>query len=184
VTERETPATPRRELRPDTFRFCPLCGATVVRRTVPPDMREHPVCSGCGFVGYLHPKLVAVTIPVRDGRVLLARRAIEPAHGLWTFPGGYVDWGEDVAAAAQRELREEVGLDLAPGGLVGIYSYANAPVVIVVYHVTVPDGLEAEADAHEVSEVGFFARENIPWDALAFRSTREALEDWFRRPGV
>jgi ADP-ribose pyrophosphatase YjhB (NUDIX family) len=183
MAERE-PEAPARELRPDTVRFCPLCGAPLVRRVVARDMREHPVCRGCGFVCYLHPKLVAVTIPVRAGRVLLARRAIEPAHGLWTFPGGYVDWGEDVAAAARREMREEVGLDLAPAGLVGIYSYADAPVVIVAYHVTVPDGLEAAADAHEVSEIGFFAREDIPWDALAFRSTREALEDWFRRAGV
>ena len=89
-----------------------------------------------------------------------------------------------MAAAARREMREEVGLDLEPGGLVGIYSYPAAPVVIVAYHVTVPLGLEAEADAHEVSEVGYFAPEEIPWDALAFRSTREALEDWFRHPGV
>jgi ADP-ribose pyrophosphatase YjhB (NUDIX family) len=173
-----------RELRPDTLRFCPLCGAGVERRVVSRDMREYPVCSRCGFVCYLHPKIVAITIPVRAGRVLLTRRAIEPAHGLWTFPGGYVDWGEAVPDAARREMREEVGLDLAPDGLVGIYSYPDAPVVIVAYHVTVPDGLEAAADAHEVSEAGYFAREDIPWDALAFRSTREALEDWFRRPGV
>jgi ADP-ribose pyrophosphatase YjhB (NUDIX family) len=147
-------------------------------------MREHPVCEGCGFVFYLHPKLVAITIPVRDSRVLLARRAIEPAHGLWTFPGGYVDWGEDVAAAARREMREEVGLDLTPAGLIGIYSYPNAPVVIVAYHVTVPQGVEAMPDTHEVSEVRYFARQELPWDALAFRSTREALQDWLARPGV
>jgi 8-oxo-dGTP diphosphatase len=182
VADRE-PAVPERELRPDTLRFCPLCGASIVRRVVSRDMRVHPVCSECGFVCYLHPKIVAGVVPVRDGRILLTRRAIEPAHGLWTFPGGYVDWGESVAEAARREMREEVGLDLEPAGLVGIYSYAEAP-VIVVYHVTVPDGLEAAADAHEVSETGYFAREDIPWGELAFRSTREALEDWFRRPGA
>ena len=81
-------------------------------------------------------------------------------------------------------MREEVGLDLEPGGLVGIYSYADAPVVIVAYHVTVPHGLEAKADIHEVSEARYFARQEIPWDRLAFRSTREALEDWFLRSGV
>jgi ADP-ribose pyrophosphatase YjhB (NUDIX family) len=183
VAERD-PAEPLRDLRPDTLRFCPLCGAPIARRVVARDMREYPVCTGCGFVCYLHPKVVAVTIAVRDGRVLLARRSIEPAHGLWTFPGGYVDWGESVAAAARREMREEVGLDLEPAGLVGVYSYADAPVVIVAYHVTVPRGLETKADASEVSEVGYFARADIPWDALAFRSTREALDDWFRRPGV
>jgi ADP-ribose pyrophosphatase YjhB (NUDIX family) len=176
--------TAPRELRPDTFRYCPLCGAAVERRVVSRDMREYPVCPGCGHVGYLHPKIVAITIPVRDGRVLLTRRAIEPAHGLWTFPGGYVDWGESVSRAARREMREEVGLDLEPEGLVGIYSYDETPVVIVAYHVTVPDGLDAKADAHEVSETAYFARDEIPWDVLAFRSTREALEDWFRRAGV
>ena len=61
---------------------------------------------------------------------------------------------------------------------------SDVSVSLNAYHVTVPDGLEAEADAHEVSEMGYFARDEIPWDALAFRSTREALEDWFRRPGV
>jgi ADP-ribose pyrophosphatase YjhB (NUDIX family) len=183
VSERE-PLAPPRELRPDTFRFCPLCGAAVEHRVVARDMRAYPVCSACGFVCYLHPKIVAGVVPVREGRILLTRRAIEPAHGRWTFPGGYVDWGESVPDAARREMREEVGLDLEPRGLVGVYSYADAPVVIVVYHVTVPDGLEAAADAHEVSETGYFAREEIPWDALAFRSTREALQDWFRRGSV
>ena len=81
-------------------------------------------------------------------------------------------------------MREEVGLDLAPDGLVGVYSYRDSPFVIVAYHVTVPDGLEAAPDAHEVSETRYFAREDIPWDTLAFRSTREALDDWFRRAGV
>jgi ADP-ribose pyrophosphatase YjhB (NUDIX family) len=147
-------------------------------------MREHPVCGGCDFVFYLHPKIVAATIPVRDGRVLLTRRAIEPARGLWTFPGGYVDWGEAVPTAARREMLEEVRLDLEPEGLVGIYSYPGAPVVIVVYHVTVPDGVDARANDHEVLELGYFGRSEIPWSALAFESTRQALEDWFRRPGV
>jgi ADP-ribose pyrophosphatase YjhB (NUDIX family) len=172
------------ELRPDTLRFCPLCGGALVRRVVPPDMREHPVCGGCEFVFYLHPKVVAATIPVRDGRVLLTRRAIEPARGLWTFPGGYVDWGEDVAAAARREMVEEVRLDVEIGQLVGIYSYPDTPVVIVVYQAVVPDGLEPEANDHEVLELAYFTPAEIPWEALAFRSTREALRDWLRGGGV
>jgi ADP-ribose pyrophosphatase YjhB (NUDIX family) len=172
-----------RELRPDTLRYCPLCGGGLARRGVPPDGRVHPVCGGCDFVYYLHPKVVAGTIPVRDGRVLLTRRAIDPARGLWTFPGGYVDWGEDVATAARRETLEEVRLRVDLDGLVGIYSYPDAPVVIVVFRASVPDGLEAEANAHEVLELGYFAPHEIPWDALAFRSTGEALRDWLERPG-
>ena len=121
------------ELRPDSARFCPLCGDRLARQPVGPEGREHPVCSGCRFVFYLPPKVVACTLPVCEGRLLLTRRAIDPAKGLWTFPGGFVDWGEDVREGALRETREEVGLDVELGELLGVYSYAGAPVVIVVF---------------------------------------------------
>jgi ADP-ribose pyrophosphatase YjhB (NUDIX family) len=169
---------PMPDLHPGVLRFCPLCGAGLERRRVAPDDREHPVCRGCSFVFYLHPKLVAGTVPVRRGRVLLTRRAIEPSRGLWTFPGGYVDWGEDVRAAARRETREEVGLDLALDGLLGVYSYPGAPAVIVVFQARVPEGVEAVANATEVLETAYFRPDEIPWRELAFPSTREALRDW------
>lgn len=169
---------PRPEFHPQALAFCPMCGAGLVRQVVLPDSREHPVCPRCEFVYYVHPKLVAGTLPVRDGRVLLTRRAIEPSRGLWTFPGGYVDWGEDVRGAALRETREEVGLAVEIEGLHGLYSYPGAPVVIVVFRARVPAGLEAFADPHEVLETAYFGPGDIPWEDLAFPSTREALEDW------
>ena len=175
---------PGRELRPDTLRFCPLCGGGLARRVVPPDAREQSVCAGCEFVFYLHPKLVAGILPVRDGRILLTRRAIEPSRGLWTFPGGYVDWGEDVRAAARRETWEGVGLRLEVDGLFGIYSYPATPVAIVVFRATVPDGVEPIANPNEVEEVRYFGPGEIPWATLAFPSTGHALRDWVAGPGV
>lgn len=172
--------TQGRELRPDALRFCPLCGGGLAARVVQPDERVHPVCSGCGFVFYLQPKVVAGTLPVRGGRVLLTRRAIEPSRGLWTFPGGYVDWGEDVREAARRETLEKVRGPVRLDGLLGLYSYAGSPVV-VVFLASVPEGLEPVPSAAEVSEVAYFGPEGIPWDALAFPSTRDALRDWVAR---
>lgn len=166
------------DLRPDTLRFCPLCGAGLAPRPQPPDGRLYPVCTGCAFVYYLAPKLVAGTLPVRAGRILLTRRAIEPARGLWTFPGGYVDWGEEVREAARRETLEEVELAVEVGGVAGIYSYPGAPVVVVVYHATVPDEAEPAASTREVLEAAYFGPEEIPWAELAFPSTRQALQDW------
>jgi 8-oxo-dGTP diphosphatase len=171
------------ELRPDRVRFCPLCGEGLNRQPVPPENREHPVCSGCRFVFYLAPKVVAGTLPIRDGRVLLTRRAIDPAKGLWTFPGGYVDWGEDVRDGARRETLEEVGLAVRLGELLGLYSYAGSPVVVVVFLAAVPDGVEAALCANEVLEVAYFAPDEIPWHALAFPSSRDALQDWIARVG-
>ena len=70
------------------------------------------MCASCGFVFYMDPKVaVGTVIRTADDRVVLVRRAIEPGYGLWVFPGGYVDRGEQVLDAAVREAREESGLD-------------------------------------------------------------------------
>ena len=54
-----------------------------------------------------------------EGRLLLVQRANDPGRGRWSVPGGRVESGEDDAAAVVRELREETGLRVAPGPLVG-----------------------------------------------------------------
>ena len=138
---------------------------------------ERPVCTRCGFVFYIDPKIAVGTI-IRSAadRLVLVRRAIEPGYGLWVFPGGYVDRGEALTAAAIREAREECGLDVRLDGLVNIYSYAGRPMVIVVYTATVLGGELCSDD--ECLEARLFRPEDIPWDSLAFRSTHEALRDF------
>jgi ADP-ribose pyrophosphatase YjhB (NUDIX family) len=170
------------QLTPDRIRFCPLCGAGLHRRPVPPEDKLEMVCAGCSFVYYLSQKVVAGTIPVEDGRILLTRRAIHPAHGKWTFPGGYVDWGEPVETAAIRETYEETGLTVELGGLVGVYSYPSAPVVIVVYTAR-PTGGTLRV-CHENDCVEWVGPHQIPWEELAFPSTTAALRDFLAARGV
>ncbi len=56
------------------------------------------------------PRLAALAVLPRDGQLLLVQRRNPPDAGLWGFPGGKVDWGETVFAAAERELFEETGV--------------------------------------------------------------------------
>jgi 8-oxo-dGTP diphosphatase len=167
-------------LGPDTVRFCPLCGATLSPEPVPPDHREQQVCSRCRFVFYLNPKVVGATLPEQDGAVLLSRRSINPGRGLWTFPGGFVDFGESVPDAAVRETLEETGLKVDLAGLHNVYSYPGAP-VIVVYRARVLGGTLTTCDENDALE--WVTPDAIPWDALAFRSTREALGEWVAARG-
>jgi 8-oxo-dGTP diphosphatase len=169
-----------RALNPSSLRFCPLCGAGLVREAMPHDHREQAVCPGCRFVFYLNPKVVGATIPEHDGKVLLTRRSIHPGHGLWTFPGGFVDFDETVTDAAVRETREETGLEVVLDGLLNVYTFPAAP-VIIVYRARVVGG--AIATCPENDRVEWVAPDAIPWDALAFDSTRQALREWLAARG-
>ena len=163
-------------LTPEGIRFCPLCGARLERRPVGLEKKLEMVCVDCGFVYFLGQKVVACTIAMNADRILLTRRAINPAHGKWTFPGGYVDWGEPVERAAIRETYEETGLSVDLGSLVGVYSYAATPVVVVVYEARVIGGILTPC--HENDRVEWVGRDAIPWTELAFPSTHAALRDF------
>lgn len=111
-----------------------------------------------------------------EGRLLLVRRANEPGRGLWSIPGGRVEPGEDDAAALVREMREETGLDVVPGPLVG--RVARGPFAIADYRCTVAGGaLRAGDDALDARFVDRAALTALPlvdellvtlaaWDAL------------------
>ena len=138
-----------------------------------------PVCSSCSHVIYHGPKLAAGTVFSYDGGVLLARRGISPCKGKWVFPGGFVDWGELVIDAAIRETREEVDVEVSVHSLLDVYSYPSAPVVVIAYAATLISGTPRAAD--ETLEVKSFAPGEIPWEELAFSSTRDAVSTYIHR---
>jgi ADP-ribose pyrophosphatase YjhB (NUDIX family) len=164
------------------FRFCPVCGQPLEPRVLKATEPKRLVCTSaaCGFVFYLDPKIaVGTVIRMPDERIVLVRRAIEPGYGKWVFPGGYVDRGEEITLAAIREAREEAGLEVRIDRLINIYSYAGRTPIIVVYAATYLGGELAVDD--EGLEARAFDEASIPWGELAFRSTFEALRDYFTR---
>ena len=166
-------------MEPVAYRFCPSCGGRLETRRLKATEPERPVCTACGHVVYLDPKVaVGTIIRASDDQLVLVRRAIEPGYGLWVFPGGYVDQGEEITSAAIREAREESGLEIRIDGLVNIYSYGGRSPIIIVYRATALGGELCGDD--ECLEAGLFRLEEIPWDSLAFRSTTEALRDYFK----
>jgi ADP-ribose pyrophosphatase YjhB (NUDIX family) len=156
-------------------RYCPACGRPVEARMLEADHRPRLVCPD-GHVTWRNPRMVVGTLPVRGGRVYLARRDIQPRIGRWTCPGGFLELGESTQEGARRETEEETRLRIEIGRLIGVYSRPHAGVVTVIYEASVVGG--APEPAAETSEVREFGPDEIPWEELAFSTVESALRDW------
>lgn len=153
--------------------YCQRCGQPLGEREVGGQVR--PACAACGAVTYLDPKLAVAVVIERRGRVLLGKRGEgtrEP--GKWSFPAGFVERGERVEDAARREVREEVGLDVALGPLLGLYSQTGETVVLAVYAAVSATGEPSAAD--DLVAVGWFDLHALP--ELAFPHDTRIIADW------
>ena len=165
----------------ESYRFCPCCASSLELVLLKPGEPARLVCSSqaCRFVFYQDPKVAACTISMLDGGIVLLKRGIEPKLGKWVFPGGYVDRGESVQEAAVRETLEEVNLRVSLTGILDVYSFHGDQVAVVVYAADVVSGSLAAGD--ESTEARAFSPEDLPWEDLAFDTTRAALRDYVRR---
>ena len=159
----------------DEPRFCPACGRPVEERILEEDHRPRLVCPE-GHITWRNPRMVVCSIPIAGGRAHLARRAIEPAKGRWTLPGGFLEIGEAAQEGARRETEEETELRIEVGALIGVYSRPHVGIVTLVFAADVVGGRPEPAS--ETSEVRDFGPDEIPWDELAFTTVESALRDW------
>jgi 8-oxo-dGTP diphosphatase len=158
------------------YKYCPQCGGRLAKRVVKPMEPRRLVCTACGFIFYLDPKLsVIALIPMHAG-VVMVRRAINPGYGLWVVPGGFVDMGEVVEEAVVRETQEETYLTVRPVRLLNIYSYPDHRTVIAAYVTEYVSGELGAGD--ETLEARVFGLKEIPWPQIAFSSTKEALREY------
>lgn len=160
------------------MKFCSACGAPVELRLPQDDNRPRHVCTVCATVHYQNPKLIVGAIPVwENGRILLCRRAIEPRHGLWTLPAGFMENGETTAEAAMRETLEEANARIAISDLYSMYNLPHISQVYLLFRARLLD-LNFSPGAESL-EVELFTEQNIPWDQLAFRAVRLTLQQYF-----
>jgi len=164
------------------FRFCPRCGNPLDSRVLKAGEPPRLVCRACAFVFFLDPKIATGVVFSHGDGILLVQRALHPSYGKWVFPGGYVDRGETLEAAAVREVREESGLAVRLTGLLGVYSFPDNPVVVVAYAGVVTGG-SLEIDDESLAARSF-PLADIPWDQLAFPSTVQVLKDYLQLAGA
>jgi 8-oxo-dGTP diphosphatase len=141
------------------------------------DRKIRQVCPSCSQVQWRNAKPTAGALVVRNGKVLLVRRTIEPFLGYWDIPGGFCEADEHPTATAIREIREETGLEIELTGLLGIWldEYAGLDTLNIYYlarPMTQKLCLGSEADG-----AAWFAPEALP-QRIAFVNGMAALEAW------
>jgi ADP-ribose pyrophosphatase YjhB (NUDIX family) len=165
--------------RKEDLKYCPRCGGPFALEEIPPEGgHEQLVCDRCHFIFYIDPKVVVTTVTVDRNRVVLLRRAQDPGRGLWCLPGGHIERGEDPFEAAARETKEETNLDVEIIRLLRIHAVQADGMVELVFEARPVGASRHLAPNIESDDIRFFSLAEIPWEALAFPTTRDSLAAW------
>ena len=152
-------------------------------RVPPGDTLPRHVCDACRTVHYQNPRMVVGCIAEWQDRILLCRRAIEPRHGLWTVPAGYMENGETTIQGAIRETLEEANARVEIGPLYALYNIPHVSQVYLLFRARLVD--DNIGPGLETLEVALFSEPDIPWDRIAFATVRNTLQHYYsdRRNG-
>ena len=157
----------------DVFRYCPRCGCNNFNTN---DQGHSFRCEDCQFIYYLNNSAaVACLIFDKEGKLLLTRRAIEPAKGMLDLPGGFVDPMERVEETVVREIREELGVNITNAEFLVsfpneyIYSGFSVFTVDLAFVCTVDD-LTAIVPNDDVSDFEFIPLAGIEKDKICSTS--------------
>lgn len=160
------------------MKFCNQCGDSVVTRVPEGDNLPRFVCDSCDTIHYENPKIVVGCIPEWEDKILLCRRAIEPRHGLWTLPAGFMENHETTLQGAARETLEEANARVEIGEL---YTLFNLPHINQVYIMFRARLLDLDfSPGSESLEVELFEESDIPWETLAFRTISKTLQHYYQ----
>lgn len=158
-------------------KYCARCGSSVSERVPVGDTHLRLICDQCGFVHYQNPKIVVGCIVQHQDQVLLCKRGIQPRHGYWTVPAGFMENGETTYQGAMRETWEEA---TARVELIAPYLTVNLPHINQVYMLFRASLSEADfAPGIESLETALFTEAQVPWEQLAFPTVAAALRRYF-----
>ena len=156
--------------------FCIKCGSKTTLELISGDTISRNICNVCDYIHYVNPKIIVGALPLKDDKVLLCKRDINPGKGKWTLPSGFMEMGESLEQGAKREAKEEANLKLNLNKLYGTYSIPRIGQVLFIYIANIIN--EDFRAADETTEVKLFSVSKIPWEKIAFPSVEFFLKNY------
>jgi NAD+ diphosphatase len=165
----------------EAFAFCPRCAKPLAERPVAGDggpvMRRACPDDACGFVHWGNPTPAVGALVEHEGEILLARNRAWP-EGWFALVTGFLEAREEPKAAVAREVKEELGLDVAEAHLIGNYLFDRKNEIMLCYHAVATGTVRLGA---EIAEIRRHKPEELrPWP----RATGFAVADWMRARGL
>ncbi len=159
--------------------YCYQCGTPLQSTLIDGRMRE--VCNNCSWIHYEHRKVSAAVRIVKEGKLLLVQRGIEPWKNAWYMPAGYLEVDEDPRECAKREALEETGYEVSVGDLLGIYTYDDDPRgngIVLLYRGEITGG-EIRPN-REMLQVQFFSPTQLEGLTFSGAGGGRQIEDWVK----
>lgn len=125
------------------------------------------------------PTIAVGAVVVKDRTLLMVRRGNDPSKGLWSIPGGRLELGEYLVDAVAREVKEETGLDVEVGGLLGIFEVVGEPHYVILDHIASYEGSEQPVAGDDVDDVRW-----VGFDDMSGMDCTPRLEEALRAWGV
>lgn len=154
----------------ELYNFCPQCGNQLSQEN------DHLACKACHHNWYNNPAISVSIALIKNGKILLAKRAVEPKKGKWDILGGFVEPGESVEQGVIREMKEETGLNVKVDEYLGSVPdiYDNRASLPLIFRVSLINEAQPVAQ-DDVEELRWFSLTEIPTE-LAFVNVKETIE--------
>lgn len=157
-------------------KFCPKCGGKLAEAWIEAEETTQQQCQQCSAIHYKNSKPTSSVLAIKDDKVLLIKRGIEPYKGWWDIPGGFLNSGEHPEDGAKREFLEETGLEVRLTKMLGFWMDTYGPIDIdilnILYAAEVTGGIEQPST--DAVEIGWFPLNQLP-EKIAFDWSRSAI---------
>lgn len=167
-------------IKEEDFKYCPKCSGLFKKQN------EHSlICTNCGLQYYFNPKPCnAVILKNSEGKILFVKRKHNPQKGFWDLPGGFTNINETIEESVQREIMEELKIEIQNykyiGSMYDTYNFGGieAYTLCFAFEADLPENARI-IPSDDAEEIIFFHPNEIPLNELGFKSQSRFLKEYF-----